>query len=105
MTTFSLEELQTALDRCREQGFTTFVSCYGPKVRVNLSKSTYTGVTGLKELKIDAEGDTVAEAYEAAFSNFPINPLDGISRWKNERLAAPATDVEPGEIVEIRNPE
>lgn len=96
MTTHSLSELQTALDKCRADGFVCFVSIYGPNVHVTLNK--YATSTSKLSMKVEAEGATMAEAFEQAFANFPSNPLDGATKWHDPRLAAPITEGEFNEI-------
>lgn len=94
MTTIT--ELEAALTKCRSDELTCFVSFYGKKVSVSLTKYAYTGGNNT-EFNVKGEGDTVAEAFEMAFNNFPKNPLDGASRWKSDRLTGPVTE---GEFTE-----
>jgi hypothetical protein len=71
----------------------------GPEtVRVTLEKgSTY----GKFHLKVEAFGETPAEAFEAALRQFPPQPLDGATRWDTSRLAPPSDEVVDGEFNEV----
>lgn len=97
MTTFYLTELQTAVDRCLDTGFTCFVSFYASKVHVTLNKYAHSGTPGLA-MEVKAEGVTVIEAFERALANFPANPLDGATKWHDPRIAGPITE---GEFTEL----
>lgn len=83
-----IEELDTAFRRCIAEGYTTFVSFYGNKVHVTLTKR---GTNSL-QMEVRGEGDTVAGAFTTAFANFPQNPLDGASRWHDPRLSGPVSE-------------
>jgi hypothetical protein len=97
----SLAELETAFVRCREQELTCFVSFYSKKVGVTLTKYAYTGGNNT-EFQVKGEGDSVAEAFDMAFNNFPKSPLDGASKWKSDRLAAPEK-VEEATFTDIKD--
>lgn len=89
----NLTELQAALDRCIANGYTVFVSHYSHKVHVTLSRHGY-GAHAMS-VEVKGEGDTVAEAFESTFRNFPTNPLDGVSHWASNQLG-----VSDGEFTE-----
>lgn len=90
MTTLpiTIADLDQALTFCRTNEYNFSLYCYGAgKITVSLGKKVYSDHT---EVAIRGTGDTVAEALEAALRQFPTNPLDGVSRWASNQLAAPA---------------
>lgn len=94
-----VHELDLAFRKCLAEGYTTFVSSCGSRVSVSLHKYAHSGTPGLT-MEVRAEAPTVAEAFEKAFANFPKNPLDGATRWADNRIAAP---VEDGEFTETKS--
>jgi hypothetical protein len=83
----TLADLETAFARCRADEYTCFVSFYGDKIGVSISRRTSTKNPGLS-IDVKSEAYTVSEAFAKAFANFPTNPLDGASEWHSARLAA-----------------
>lgn len=92
-------ELEAALTKCRADELTCFVSFYGKRVSVSLTKHAFTGGSST-EFNVKGEGDTVTEAFRMAFNNFPKNPLDGASKWKSDRLPMPGDEPVDGQFTE-----
>lgn len=97
-----ITELEAALARCRADGCTCFIAFYSSKVNVTISKSAYSGSNNT-EFTVKGEGDSVAEAFDMAFNNFPKNPLDGASKWVNNRLAAPNETPVDATFTEVKS--
>jgi len=73
----TIQELEDAFDRVRGDGYYCFISIFGGgDVDVSIGKNTY----GKTEVGVKGRGKTVKEAFDAAFANFPKDPLDG-SKW------------------------
>lgn len=84
MSTF-IEQLNDAIERCRKEEYMVSMYVFGKSIHVSLSKNTYGSGTSVKT---EGKGETVEEAFKAAFDNFPKSPLDG-SRWVSSQLVKP----------------
>ena len=93
----AIEDLEKAFKTCVAEGYTAFISFYGNKVHATLTKRGNNA--GGLQMEVRSEGDSVSEALTGCFANFPINPLDGATRWKDNRLTAP---VEEGVFTETK---
>ena len=95
------EKLNEIADRVTQGEYHLYLSMYRGSsgretVRVSLEKgSTY----GKFHMKVEAEGATPSEAFEAALRQFPPNPIDGTAHWDTQRIAGPITDGEFSETT------
>jgi hypothetical protein len=77
----TLTQLSEGFDRAISLGYCVNVSVYGwEKATVHVGLTKYASGFGGTETKVAGKGATVEEAFQAAFENFPKNPLDG-SQW------------------------
>lgn len=87
----NIEQLEAGLARCIAMECTCFVSFYSKKVHVSISKAAYVGTNNVA-FDVKGDGDTVREAFERCFANFPTNPLDGVSKWASSQLPPPPAE-------------
>lgn len=88
----TLTQLSEGLDRAISLGYCAHVSVYGwEKATVHVSLTKYVSGFGGTEVKVEGKGATVEEAFQAAFENFPKNPLDG-SQWVEAKITRSITN-------------
>lgn len=91
MTT--LEQLNSAIDRALSMDYTISIYSHKNFNTCNINKHTASGA----QVQVEGRGETLNEAIEKCFANFPENPLDGTG-WQNNRLSAPPIDAEFTEV-------